>query len=178
MTELLINRVKRMDFLIEGILEYSRIGRLAENSDIIDLTTLVHELIEMLPLPESIRIVVPPELPMITGNRVRISQIFQNLVDNAVKFMDKAEGEIRLSVQDNATHWTFCVADNGPGIDQKYHEKIFQMFQTLNRRDTLESTGIGLSIVKKIVESYGGTIWIESVVGQGSRFYFTVPKNP
>lgn len=177
MTELLINRVKRMDLLIEGLLEYSRIGRLAENSDVIDLTSVVHEVIEILPRPQNIRIVVPTEFPMITGNRLRISQIFQNLVENAVKFMDKAEGEIRLSIEDDTTHWTFGVADNGPGIDQKYHEKIFQLFQTLNRRDTLESTGIGLAIVKKIVESYGGTIRVESIVGQGSRFYFTLPKD-
>jgi len=176
MTKLLINRVKRMDSLIEGILEYSRIGRTPENTEDLDLKSLVYDMVAMLSFTENIHIVVSGEFPVITGNRFRISQVFQNLLDNAIKFMDKAEGEIQFSGRDDGTQWIFCVADNGPGIDKKYYEKIFQIFQTLNRRDMLESTGVGLAIVKKIIESYGGKIWIESQVGKGSQFYFTLPK--
>lgn len=91
--------------------------------------------------------------------------------------MDKPNGIIRVGSSSEDDFWKFYVADNGPGIGEKYFEKIFQIFQTLTPRDKVESTGIGLSIVKKIIESYGGRVWLESVVGKGSTFYFTMPKN-
>ena len=103
-------------------------------------------------------------------------QVLQNLIDNAVRFMTPSGGDITLRCLDEPTAWTFSVADNGPGIDPKYHTKIFQIFQTLLPHDQKEGTGIGLALVKKIVEFYGGKVWLESRPGEGSTFYFTIPK--
>ncbi len=102
-------------------------------------------------------------------------QLFQNLIDNAIKYMDKPQGQIKVDCVEEDGIWKFTVADNGPGIEEKYFEKIFQIFQTLIRRDELESTGIGLSVVKKIIETSGGRIWVESKVGEGTTFFFTLP---
>jgi len=103
-------------------------------------------------------------------------QIFQNLLDNAIKYMDKPQGQIKVDCVKQERFWKFSVADNGCGIAEKYFDKIFKMFQTLNSRDEIESTGIGLSAVKKIVETLGGRIWVESQVGHGATFFFTLPR--
>jgi signal transduction histidine kinase len=174
--DMLVGRVKRMDSLIEGILIYSRIGHIVGKDEPIDVSALVREIIELLAPPAQIAIRIEGELPVIIGDKTRFMQVFQNLIGNAVKFMDKPEGEIRIGCRDEQMWWTFSVADNGPGIEPKYHERIFQMFQTLTAWDEHESTGIGLALVKKIVEFYEGRVWVESTVGQGSTFYFTVPK--
>jgi len=176
MTELLCNRAKRMDNLIDGILEYSRVGRIGETQEQIDLNTLVNEVIEMIAVPESMQIAVENDLPVVVGDRTRLEQVFQNLLSNALKFMDKSEGKITIGCVDGGAHWIFSVVDNGQGIDPKDHEKIFKIFQTLRPHDDQESTGVGLTIVKKIVELYGGKIWVESAVGQGSTFLFTIGK--
>ena len=176
MVNLLVRRVKRMDNLIDGVLEYSRIGRVASQFESIDLNQLLPEVIDSLTPPPNIRIAITPKLPVIVGDTTRIQQIFANLIGNAMKFMDKAQGIITIRCEDADADWRFSVADNGPGIDPKYHDRIFQIFQTLQSRDEFESTGVGLSIVKKIVEFYGGKIWVESKVGNGSTFYFTLPK--
>ena len=105
-----------------------------------------------------------------------MGQVFQNLIGNAIKFMDKDEGVINVSCVDEGELWKFTVSDNGPGIDKRYHDKIFQIFQTLMARDEHESTGIGLTLVKKIITLYGGSIRVESEVGKGSAFIFTLPK--
>jgi signal transduction histidine kinase len=102
--------------------------------------------------------------------------VFQNLLSNAAKFLDKPEGEIAVNVCDDEEYWRFSVTDNGPGIGAKHYERVFQIFQTLRPHDQSESTGVGLSIVKKIVELQGGKIWVESQPGEGSTFFFTVPK--
>lgn len=106
----------------------------------------------------------------------RIQQVFQNLISNAIKYMDKPEGEIRVACVADGKHWIFSISDNGPGIDKQHFEKIFQLFQTLAPRDRVESTGVGLALVKKIVEMYGGRVWLESTAGQGSIFFFTLPR--
>ena len=90
--------------------------------------------------------------------------------------MDKSQGEIKISCKEDDTAWQFSITDNGPGIDEKHQKRIFKIFQTLQARDALETTGIGLTLVKKIVESYGGKIWVESKVGEGSTFFFTISK--
>jgi light-regulated signal transduction histidine kinase (bacteriophytochrome) len=176
MANLLIGRVKRMDGLIEGILHYSRIGRIEEEHEAIDLNMLLREVLDLLNPPEHIRISLDPGFPTIVAERTRMFQVFQNLIGNAVKFLNKPHGDILLQWEDNGTHWTFRVRDNGPGIEHRHQEKIFQIFQTLRPRDEVESTGIGLALVKKIVELYGGKIWMESTVGEGSTFFFTLPK--
>jgi signal transduction histidine kinase len=126
--------------------------------------------------PENISITVENELPVIEFERTRITQVFQNLLSNAVKFMDKPEGQVKIGCVEEDGFWKFTVADNGPGIEEKYFEKIFDMFQTLAPRDEVESTGVGLTVAKKIVELYGGKIWVQSKVGEGSTFLFTLPK--
>jgi signal transduction histidine kinase len=105
-----------------------------------------------------------------------MGQVFQNLIGNAIKFMDKEIGSIHIGCTEEKNEYVFYVNDNGPGIEHKYFAKVFQIFQTLNSRDVKESTGVGLALVKKIVELYGGTIWIESEKGKGCTFTFRLPK--
>jgi len=174
--KLLIGRVKRMDSLINGILEYSRIGRIKMEEEPLDLNILVHDVIKILAPPANIEITVEDELPVILGNKTRLSEVFNSLLDNALKYMDKPKGEIRIRCFDEARHWKFSISDNGPGIEGQYHEKIFQVFQTLTPRDEQESIGIGLSLVRKIIELYGGKIWVDSKIDEGSTFYFTFAK--
>lgn len=173
---LLTGRVNRMHNLIDGILQYSRIGRVKEEKVVVNLNEFVPEVIDMIAPPENITITVENELPTIECERTRIMQVFQNLIGNAVKYMDKPQGRIKVGCVEENGFWKFSVADNGPGIEEKYFEKIFQIFQTLSPRDEVESTGIGLSLVKKIVEMYGGKVWVESKPGKGSTFFFTLPK--
>jgi len=176
MVHLLIGRVKRMHNLIEGILRYSRIGRVKEAEKRVNLNQLVRDTIDLLAPPEHVHIAVEDELPTVVGEQTRLEQVFQNLLDNAIKFMDKPAGQICVGCADEGTHWQFSVADNGPGIEKEYYDKVFQMFQTLAPRDEFESAGVGLALVKKIVETWGGRIWVQSTVGEGSTFYFTLPK--
>jgi two-component system sensor kinase FixL len=102
--------------------------------------------------------------------------VFHNLVSNAIKYMDKADGRVEVACADAGADWRFSVSDNGPGIEARHFERIFQLFQTLASRDRVESTGVGLALVKKIVEMYHGQCGVESVIGQGSTFWFTLPK--
>ncbi len=176
MTHTLIGRVKRMDGFIDGLLEYSRIGRIDGERVRVDLNRLLPEIVESLAPPFHIAVTIAPDLPVLVSDQTRMVQVFQNLIGNAIKFMDKSEGLITVDVQETDTAWIFQVADNGPGIDPKYHDKIFQIFQTLTPRDVQENIGIGLALVKKNVESYGGKIWVESVPGRGSSFFFTFPR--
>ena len=174
---LLVNRVERMKNFIDGILQYSRVTRVKENYVEINLNKLIKEVIELLSPPENIKITVDSELPIIKGEVIYIEQIYQNLISNAIKFMDKPVGEISINCSLKEDFWEFSVSDNGAGIDEKYFNKIFMIFQTLQPRDKFESTGIGLSIIKKIVETNGGKIWLESKINKGTTFYFTLPKN-
>jgi signal transduction histidine kinase len=130
----------------------------------------------MVPVPDNIEITIDGEMPVVKFERTQISQVFQNLLSNAIKYIDKPVGRINISCIEEADNWKFSVADNGCGIEQKNFEKIFRMYQTLEPRDELKSSGIGLTLVKKIIETYGGTIWVESELGQGSTFIFTLPK--
>ena len=126
--------------------------------------------------PENIEITIENELPVIECERTRIMQVFQNLLSNAVKYMDKPQGRVRIVCVEEDGFWKFGVADNGPGIEEKHFERIFKIFQTLSPRDEFESTGVGLTVIKKIVELYDGRIWVESEPGKGSTFFFTLPK--
>jgi PAS domain S-box-containing protein len=176
MVDLLVGRVKRMDALIDGILEYSRIGRVMGPFELIDLNQLLPEVIDLLAPPATAAITLPPTLPTVVGDRTRLAQIFQNLIGNAVKFAADAPVTVTIGWADDGACWQFSVTDTGPGIDPKYHDRIFQIFQTLHARDQFESTGIGLALVKKIVEFCGGQVGVESAVGQGCTFWFTLPK--
>jgi len=174
--DLLLSRVDRMHNLIDGILQYSRVGRVKEEKIQVTLNELVPNIIDLIAPPESITITIKDELPVIECEKTRITQVFQNLLSNAVKYMDKPQGQVSIGCDEKEGYWRFSIADNGPGIEERHFDKIFQIFQTLSPRDEVESTGIGLTVVKKIVEMYGGKIWVESKVGEGSTFFFTLPK--
>ena len=171
--ELMQSRVERMDGLIQGLLNYSRIGRNNTPKTTVNIKTLIHEAIELLVLPPGFEIVIPSDLPTFDTQAILLQQVFFNLLDNAIKYHHQKQGKIIISVKEYDFYYQFGVADDGLGIDPQYHERIFTIFQTLQARDKIESTGIGLSIVKKIVEGQGGKIWIESELGLGAAFYFT-----
>ncbi len=175
---LLLGRTKRMNALIEGILRYSRLGRLKPERDNLDANRIAGLVISALAPPENITVRVEGTLPAVMYDRTHLEQLFQNLISNAVKHMGKPTGEVVISCRDADTMWEFCVRDTGQGIEEKHFERIFKIFQSLKPRDELESTGIGLTLVKKIVETNGGAVWIKSAVGAGSEFHFTIPKTP
>jgi two-component system, LuxR family, sensor kinase FixL len=172
---LLVLRTGRMHALIDGILQYSRVGRLHEEHVLVDLAVLLPEIVDLIAPPAHIHVHIQKDLPAIRGEKTRIQQVFQNLIGNAVTYIDKPQGEIEVTACREGGFWQFSVKDNGPGIEEKHFERIFQMFQTLKARDEFESTGVGLTIVKKIVEMNGGRVWVESIVGEGSTFSFTLP---
>lgn len=173
---LLNSRVRRMHHLIEGILQYSRIGRYREEVQPVDLNNSLSNVLELLAPPPNITIDIENELPVIQCEKTRIEQVFQNLISNAIKYMDKPEGLIRIGSVMRDDGIEFYVSDNGPGIEEKYFDKIFKIFQTLTARDEFESTGIGLSVIKKIIEMYNGRIWLTSEPGSGTTFYFLLPQ--
>lgn len=174
--DMLGSRVLRLYAFIEGLLEYSRIGRMNVKKEIFDLEQSVLQVIEMIKPKEGFDIKILTKLPNIYAEKLRIEQVFQNLISNAINYNDKPRGLIEISHEVFPTHFLFKVKDNGMGIDQKYFDKIFQIFQTLNTRDEKESTGIGLAIVKKIITSHKGTIHLESEPKQGTTFIFTIEK--
>ncbi len=174
---LLDSRVQRMHDLIEGILQYSRAGRWSGDEVAIDLDDLLPGIIDSLAPPAHIQVAIEDTMPTLQGNPTRISQVFQNLLSNAIKYMDKPQGNIRIGCTAQDGFWRFHITDNGPGIAPEFHEKVFRIFQTLSAKDPFESTGIGLSVVKKIIQNHGGRIWIESEAGRGCTFCFTYPQD-
>ena len=174
--QLLKGRVHRMEALIDGILAYSRAGRVRERPARVDVGALLHELIELLAPPPETTIVVAPDMPVIETERVPLQQVFMNLIGNAIKYTRRPDARIEVTAQPEGELYRFAIVDNGPGIAPQYREKIWQIFQTLAPRDKVEGTGIGLSVVRKTVESRGGSAWLESEPGRGSTFYFTWPK--
>lgn len=173
---LLLSRVERMYNLIDGVLQYSRAGRTEEQIVQVNLDTFIPEVIDMLVPPENISITIENSMPVIECAETHIMQLFQNLLGNAIKYMDKPQGQIKVGCVEEDGFWKFSIADNGPGIDEKHFEKIFKMFQILSVSEDVEGTGVGLTVTKKIVELYGGNIWVESEIGKGSTFFFTLPK--
>lgn len=173
--ELLIRRVRRLDAFVDGLMLWAQADRDQPAEVPVDFNGLVREVVEDLLPPSGIDIVVG-NLPTLSIQAALVRQIFQNLIDNAIRFMDKPYGRIEINSLAEAGFWTFAVIDNGPGIDPLHFERIFALFQTLHPRDRLESTGIGLAVVKKIVEGYGGRVWVESTPGRGSAFLFTLPE--
>jgi PAS domain S-box-containing protein len=173
---LLVTRVSRMDQLLDDMLRYSKIERTRQNECPVDLKTVLAEILEEIDPPKEFRISVDEKLPVVTADESHLKQVFQNLLSNAVKYKDKPEGRIKVGCTEEGETWKFSVSDNGPGIEQKHFERIFGIFQTLSASKETGGTGIGLPVAKKIVELYGGKIWVESELGKGSTFYFTFPK--
>lgn len=174
--ELLKSRVKRMENLINGILEYSRIGRIKGTIEKIYFEKMIKDIIDSLDPPKGFNFYVQEGLEPFYAEKIRLEQVFSNLISNAVKHHDKEKGEIKILYEDLDNFIKFKVIDDGPGIPEEYHSKIFEIFNTLKARDKFESTGIGLTVVKKIVEYQGGKIWVESKEGEGASFIFTWKK--
>lgn len=174
--KLIRNNVEKMDLLINGILEYSTIGKNHMEFYKVDIDNLINDILNIIKIPAHISIEKNKPLPVIKGDKYRLQQLFQNLITNAITYNDKAKGLIKIGFEDKKDFWQFYIKDNGIGIEKAYFEKIFKTFQKLENNPT--STGIGLSIVKKIVSVFGGEIWLESTVGIGTTFYFTLKKEP
>jgi PAS domain S-box-containing protein len=174
--ELLQRRVARMESLIEGILQFSRAGRTAGNREDVNVATVLEGVWELLAPKPPAALRVGHDMPVLRTERVALEQVFMNLVGNALKHARRPDVEIAIEVRDAGDAWEVRVSDNGPGIAPQYHERVFRIFQTLESRDKVESTGIGLAIVKKVIEGRGGRVWIESELGHGATFAFTWPK--
>ncbi|MEB3356864.1 MAG: ATP-binding protein, partial [Synechococcales bacterium] len=173
--QLLRRRVNRMEMLIVALLKFSRAGRINSPPEEVDVNLLLADVLELLTPTNGVTIHIAP-MPILTTQQQALQQIFFNLIGNAIQHGDRHASDIWVSVEERDDHYEFRVADNGPGIDPRYHDKIFEIFQTLKPRDELEAAGIGLSLVKKLVEAEGGSVWLESDVGQGATFYFTWPR--
>jgi signal transduction histidine kinase len=173
---LLRNRVQRLEDIIQGVLAYSRAGRSDEEPTEIELGALVREVVELLAPPARAEILISKNLPTLHAPRVPLQQVLLNLVGNALKYNHGDHPTIEIGAEPCADGWEIYVRDNGPGIEPRYHAQIWGLFQTLVSRDKHESSGIGLAIVRKIVEAHGGRAWVESDEGKGATFRFTWPK--
>jgi signal transduction histidine kinase len=163
-----------MDLLIKGILDYSAIEKQNDDDRIIDLNILVDEILRTNSVQSNVDIEIKNELPKIFGNDFRFKQLFQNLIQNAIKYNDKENIEIEIGSTEDENEFSFYIKDNGIGIPEIYQNKIFDIFSKLENNDS--SSGIGLSIVKKIIEFYKGKIWLESQENKGTIFYFTIAR--
>jgi PAS domain S-box-containing protein len=173
---LLRGRVRRMEALINGLLEYSRIGRMKTPMSRVKVDDMLQEVIESLAPPPTFTIEIQAGMPTLLTKRLPLQQVFSNLIGNAIQHHNRPDGHVKISVEDRGDYYEFAVADDGPGIAPEFQNKIFVIFQTLEARDHKESTGVGLAIVKKIVETETGTITLNSQLGVGSTFRFTWPK--
>lgn len=171
---LIENRVHRLQNLIDDLLEYSRVGKENARVQEVIVKQMLEDIIEY--SDTDCAIAIEGEMPTFVTALVPLQQVFSNLISNAIKHSDRVNSQVTISVQDIGDFYRFTVADNGQGIDPQYHQKIFGIFQSLTSRDDKESTGIGLSIVKKAVENQNGTVEVKSQLGQGAAFSFTWKK--
>lgn len=169
-------RVQRLEALIDGILQYSRAGRVRSAIEQVEVGSLLRDTVELLAPPPEVTVTIGPNMPVIVTERTPLQQVFMNLINNAIKYNRRPGATVVVSVRDAGSSYAFSVADNGPGIEPQYHERIFGIFQTLESRDRVEGTGIGLSVVKKTVELHGGSVTVDSALGEGATFTFEWPK--
>jgi PAS domain S-box-containing protein len=173
---LLRSRIYRMQSTIDGLIDYARIGRTDVPNELVVVAQLLAETIESLAPPLTFTIRIAQNLPTLTTRRLLLSQVFANLIGNGIKHHDRADGSLQIGIVERGNFYEFTIADDGPGIEPEQHERVFEIFQAVNPQKRSDSTGIGLAIVKKIIEAEGGTIRLESELGQGTTFYFTWPK--
>ena len=169
--DMISDNISKLDNLINGILNYSSIGKEKTEVHRVVLGSLINDIMKMIKIPDHFNIVIS-DMPIINGNKHLLQQLFQNLIINAVKYNDKDEPMIKIDSKVKSDHYEFSVQDNGIGIKETYFERIFNTFEKLE--DATNSTGLGLSIVKKIVQVYDGDIWLTSELGEGTTFYFTL----
>ena len=177
---IIIRGSKRMSALISDLLSFSRVGTQGNPLLPVDAATVLGEVLAM--LQETIESggasITLDTLPTVMADAGQLAQLFQNLIGNALKFRSDEPPRINVSVHREGSCWKFCVQDNGIGIEPKHRDRVFEMFKRLHSRDKYPGTGIGLAICKKIVERHGGRIWVESGLGRGSAFCFTLPALP
>ena len=172
---LMQEKVASMDKLIHGILEYSTANSSALDDSKVDLNEVITDIGETIFIPEHVKLVIPKELPTIMADRIKVHQVFQNIIGNAVVHIEREVGLVEVLYKDDGDFWQFTISDNGVGIPEEYHKKIFDIFQSIGNNE--RSTGIGLSIVKKIIDRYQGRVWVDSIVGEGTQFHFTIKKD-
>ncbi|CAN5913535.1 hypothetical protein BH11BAC7_BH11BAC7_08700 [soil metagenome] len=171
---LIKGRAIRLENMINGLLDYARVSKGKKDVQKFNVANLVNEIVDLL-VPENYEVIVDENMPELVTEKLLMEQIFSNLISNAVKYNDKSIGRITITSREITGYYEFSVSDNGAGIQSEYFEKIFVIFQTLQERDAFESTGVGLAIIKKIIEEHKGSIWVKSKFGEGSTFTFTWP---
>ncbi|MGB5819030.1 MAG: PAS domain S-box protein [Saonia sp.] len=172
--QMMQEKIEAMDKLIDGILKYSSISGDTLKKTSVDINGIVQHIREIIFIPEHVSIIIMNTLPTIKADTTQIQQLFQNLISNAVVNIEQQEGLVEVSSSETDTHWEFHIKDNGIGIPKEYHKKIFEIFQSIGNGE--RSTGIGLSIVKKIVDLHRGEIRLDSEEGKGTTFHFTLKK--
>ena len=174
----IVDGAARMKQLIEDLLAYSRVGTKGKDFRPVELDRPLRRALGNLKaaLDESGAAVTHDPLPALPGDELQLTQLFQNLLANALKFRSAAAPRIRVEVSEKDKFFEIAVRDNGIGIEPQYFERIFMVFQRLHNKGEYPGTGIGLAICKKVVERHGGRIWVESRPGDGASFYFTLPK--
>ncbi|WP_283431630.1 sensor histidine kinase [Neorhodopirellula lusitana] len=171
---LMQERVKKMEALLDDLLNYSRVGRVEQHTETVDVGSLLATIISMVDPPEGFRITAANRLPVLQTFRTPLEQVLRNLINNAVKYNDKGgQGTIEVKTSRDGDVCRFAVRDNGPGIDPRFHQKVFEMYQRI--AIDVDGTGMGLAIAKKQINNLGGDIWIESSLGEGATFIFTWP---
>ncbi len=172
------SRVRRMGAIVDGILAFARVGQARAQPELVDFGALVRDVVELLHPPEGATITITPGMPVARTQRQLLEQVFSNLIGNALKYARRADSCIVVSVSVGPSFYEVSVADNGPGIAEQYHERIWSLFQRLESQDQIEGTGVGLALVKKIVDGQGGRVWVESQPGHGATFKFLWPILP
>ena len=175
--QMITDQVQRMYQLIDGILAYSKAGLIKEERTSVSIEQVIHDVLKTLSPPPSVRIIIETEMPVVCTEQTKIQQVFQNLIANSLAHLGRDDGEIRIRVRSFGKTRVFEVTDNGPGIDPALHTTIFEMFRSFPSSDGRKGTGIGLSIVKRIIETSGGSIWVESEPGKGATFCFTLGES-
>ena len=176
MLQLMRSRMHRMEALIEGLLQYSRAGRLHQPPEMVDTRKLVRDVVDLLSPPEDVTVSISSDLPAFVTSRLPLQQVFLNLIGNALKHANRQHADIEISWADAGPSFEFSVKDNGQGIPKEFQDRIWGIFQTLEARDQVEGTGIGLALVKKLIDAEGGRVWVESEAGHGATFKFLWPK--
>ena len=172
--KLIEGKVEKMDHLIQGILTYSKLDTLDNGYEEVDTNDIIQNIIQIIHIPDNVDVIISNSLPTVTADRYRMQQLFQNLIGNAVTYIDKPKGKVVVNYKEEKDHHLFSITDNGPGIAPENQDKIFKIFQSFTNHE--KSTGIGLSIVKKIIENYKGEIWLESQENIGTTFFVKIPK--
>jgi light-regulated signal transduction histidine kinase (bacteriophytochrome) len=172
----ILTNIDRMQSMVDGLLSFSRVGRKNLVLEEIDTRETCRQAITNLSLviKEKNAVITVDDLPKVTANYIQMIQLFQNLIGNAIKYCER-QPSIHVSAQHDDTQTIYCVSDNGIGIDKQYYDRIFQLFQRLHNKSEYSGTGLGLALCKKIVERYGGHIWLESEPENGTKFYFSLP---